>query len=74
MADTFVAGKIGTPADPFGPKVPGVNALNPFEQIAIAPNRAIIVAKVAAAPKTFAEVETQGESLVSALTRTVNGW
>ena len=72
IGDTFVAGKIGT--DPFGPKTLGVNALNPFEQIATAPDRAIIVAKVAAARKTFAEVETQGESLVSALTRTVNGW
>jgi hypothetical protein len=72
IGDTFVGGIIGT--DPFGPKAPGVNALNPFEQIATAPDRAIIVAKVAAAPKIFAEVETQGESLGSALTRTVNGW
>ena len=72
--DTFVARKTGTPADPFAPKVAGRNALNPFEQIATAPDRAMIAAKIAAAPKTLAEVETQGESLGSALTRTVNGW
>ena len=72
--DIFVAGKTGTPADPSGPNVLGVNALNPIEQMATAPNREIMVAKVAAARKTFAEVEIQRESLGSALTRTVNGW
>ena len=69
----FVAGKTGTLADPFGPKVLGMNVLNPFEQIATAPDRAIIAVKVAAARRTFAEVETQGESLGSTLSRTVNG-
>jgi hypothetical protein len=73
-ADTLVAGKTGTGADPFEPKVRGVNALNPIEQIATAPHREIMVAKVAAARKTFVEVEIQRMSLGSALTRTVNGW
>jgi hypothetical protein len=70
----FVAGEISKPANAFEPKLLGVKAPNPFVQIAIAPNRAIAVANVADARKTFAEVEIQGESLGSALTRTVNGW
>ena len=49
---------MGMPADPLGP----------IEQIATAPHVAIMVAKVAAARKTFAEVEIQGESSSSALT------
>ena len=61
--DTFVPWKMGMPADPLGP----------IEQIATAPHVAIMVAKVAAAPKTFAEVEIQGESSSSALTSTVIG-
>jgi len=74
VAEAFVAGKIRKPANPFEPKFLGVKALNPFEQIATAPNRAIVVANVADTRKTFAEVEIQGESLGSALIRTVNGW
>ena len=59
VAVNFVAGKTGTPADPFGLKALGVNALNPIEQMATAPNREIMVVKVAAARKTFAGVEIQ---------------
>jgi hypothetical protein len=55
---------MGMPADPLGP----------IEQIATAPHVATMVAKVAAARKTFAEVEIQGESPSSALTSTVIGW
>ena len=62
--DTLVPRKMGIPADPLGP----------IEQIATAPHVAIMVVKVAAARKTLAGVEIQGESSSSAPTSTVIGW